>query len=148
VEGNRLVAVRHIGKRIVWTLEGELFLVFHLMIAGRFHWKKVGSPVPGRIGLAAFDFPVGSLMLTEAGSKKRASLYCGRGEDSLAQFDPGGLDVLGSGLEVFSERLLAENHTLKRSLTDPRLFSGIGNAYPQLLHWPSRRRSESRRALA
>jgi formamidopyrimidine-DNA glycosylase len=123
------------GKRIVLELEDDLFLVIHLMIAGRLRWVPAGTKVPGKIGLAAFDFPNGTLILTEAGSKRRASLWLVRGEQSLEQFERGGLEVLDSDLAQFTERLSRENHTLKRSLTDPRLFSGIGNAYSdEILH--------------
>jgi formamidopyrimidine-DNA glycosylase len=123
------------GKRIVLEMEDDLFLVIHLMIAGRLRWVPAGTKVPGKIGLAAFDFPNGTLILTEAGSKRRASLWLVRGEASLEQFERGGLEVLDADLEQFTERLSRENHTLKRSLTDPRLFSGIGNAYSdEILH--------------
>lgn len=131
----RVIAVRRMGKRIVIALEDELFLVIHLMIAGRLRWVPAGGKVPGKIGLAAFDFSNGTLILTEAGSKRRASLWLVRGEGSLRQFERGGLEVLDADLEQFTEPLLRENHTLKRSLTDPRLFSGIGNAYSdEILH--------------
>ena len=134
-QGKRVVGVRRMGKRIVLELEGNLFLVIHLMIAGRLRWVPAGGKVPGKIGLAAFDFPNGTLILTEAGSKRRASLWLVRGEDSLDQFARGGLEVLDANLAAFSEHLMLENHTLKRSLTDPRLFSGIGNAYSdEILH--------------
>jgi formamidopyrimidine-DNA glycosylase len=134
-QGKRVTGVRRIGKRIVLELEDDLFLVIHLMIAGRLRWVPAGGKVPGKIGLAAFDFPNGTLILTEAGSKRRASLWLVRGEDSLDQFARGGLEVLDAGLADFTERLMRENHTLKRSLTDPRLFSGIGNAYSdEILH--------------
>jgi formamidopyrimidine-DNA glycosylase len=134
-QGKRVVGVRRMGKRIVLALEDDLFLVIHLMIAGRLRWVPSGGKVPGKIGLAAFDFPNGTLILTEAGSKRRASLWLVRGEDSLDQFARGGLEVLDASLADFAERLLRENHTLKRSLTDPRLFSGIGNAYSdEILH--------------
>src|SRR5207248_5770925 len=133
--GKRVTGVRRMGKRIVLELEDGLFLVIHLMIAGRLRWVTSGGKVPGKIGLAAFDFPNGTLMLTEAGSKRRASLWLVRGEASLEQFERGGLEVLEADLARFTERLLRENHTLKRSLTDPRLFSGIGNAYSdEILH--------------
>jgi formamidopyrimidine-DNA glycosylase len=123
------------GKRIVLEIEDDLFLVIHLMIAGRLRWVPAGGKVPGKIGLAAFDFTNGTLILTEAGSKRRASLWLVRGEESLVQFERGGLEVLDSTLDEFTERLTRENHTLKRSLTDPRLFSGIGNAYSdEILH--------------
>lgn len=134
-QGKRVVGLRRMGKRIVVELEDDLFLVIHLMIAGRLRWVPAGAKVPGKIGLAAFDFPNGTLILTEAGSKRRASLWLVRGEASLEQFERGGLEVLDSDLAQFSARLTAENHTLKRSLTDPRLFSGIGNAYSdEILH--------------
>jgi formamidopyrimidine-DNA glycosylase len=133
--GKRVIGVRRMGKRIVVELEDDLFLVIHLMIAGRLRWVPAGGKVPGKIGLAAFDFTNGTLILTEAGSKRRASLWLVRGEQSLEQFQRGGLEVLESGLAEFTERLIRENHTLKRSLTDPRLFSGIGNAYSdEILH--------------
>lgn len=128
-------ALRRLGKQIVLEFDGGLFLVIHLMIAGRFQWKEHGARVPGKIGLAAFDFPSGTLLLTEAGSKKRASLHVVEGEHRLAAFDRGALEVLDSSLEEFRHTLTGENHTLKRSLTDPRLFSGIGNAYSdEILH--------------
>ena len=134
-EGRRVVAVRRLGKRIGLALEGELFVVIHLMIAGRLRWRPPGAKTPGRIGLAAFDFPGGTLLLTEAGSKRRASLHLVRGEAALAGFDRGGLEPLGTSLAGFRDRLVSESHTLKRALTDPRLFSGIGNAYSdEILH--------------
>ncbi len=134
-QGKRVLGVRRMGKRIVVELEDDLFLVIHLMIAGRLRWVTAGGKVPGKIGLAAFDFSNGTLILTEAGSKRRASLWLVRGEESLRQFERGGLEVLGATLDEFAERLARENHTLKRSLTDPRLFSGIGNAYSdEILH--------------
>jgi formamidopyrimidine-DNA glycosylase len=134
-EGKRVTGLRRMGKRIVLELEGDLFLVIHLMIAGRLRWLPAGGKVPGKIGLAAFDFPNGTLIFTEAGSKRRASLWLVRGEQALEQFERGGLEVLDADLAAFTERLLQENHTLKRSLTDPRLFSGIGNAYSdEILH--------------
>jgi len=133
--GKRVTGIRRMGKRIVLELEDDLFLVIHLMIAGRLRWVPAGAKVPGKFGLAAFDFPNGTLILTEAGSKRRASLWLVRGEESLEQFDRGGLEVLDANLGEFTERLTRENHTLKRSLTDPRLFSGIGNAYSdEILH--------------
>ena len=133
--GQSIRGLRRLGKRIVWCFDDELFLILHLMIAGRLHWKERGAKVPGKIGLAAFRFADGTLTLTEAGSKKRASLYLVRGRAALAQHDPGGLDVLAADLTAFSERLTRENHTLKRALTDPRLFDGIGNAYSdEILH--------------
>jgi formamidopyrimidine-DNA glycosylase len=133
--GKRVTGLRRMGKRIVLELEGDLFLVIHLMIAGRLRWVAEGAKVPGKIGLAAFDFSNGTLILTEAGSKRRASLWLVRGEAGLEQFARGGLEVLDASLEEFTQRLTVENHTLKRSLTDPRLFSGIGNAYSdEILH--------------
>lgn len=133
--GRKVLGVRRMGKRIVLELEGDLFLVIHLMIAGRLRWVPAGERIPGKLGLAAFDFPSGTLILTEAGSKRRASLWLVRGEGALQQFDRGGLEVLDATLAEFKERLTGENHTLKRSLTDPRLFSGIGNAYSdEILH--------------
>jgi len=129
VEGKQVLKLRRIGKRIAMGLEGDLWLVLHLMIAGRLHWRERGVKVSRPRGLAAFDFPNGSLLLTEAGSKKRASLHVVAGEAGLAALDPGGLEVLDADLEHFAEVLTASNHTLKRALTDPRLFSGIGNAY-------------------
>ena len=135
VEGKTVRGLRRIGKRIVWELDDDLFMVFHLMIAGRFRWRERGIKVPGRNGLAAFDFPTGSLLMTEASSKKRASLHVVRGEEALAEHDPGGLEVQESSLDQFAERLRSSNHTLKRSLASPRLFSGIGNAFSdEILH--------------
>lgn len=128
-EGRQVVQLRRIGKRICIGLEGGLWLVLHLMIAGRLHWKKRGVKVSPPRGLAAFDFPNGSLLWTEAGSKKRASLHVVSGETGLRALDPGGLEVLDATLEQFSAALTSANHTLKRALSDPRLFSGIGNAY-------------------
>jgi formamidopyrimidine-DNA glycosylase len=134
-EGQRVSGVRRLGKRVVLVLEGDLFLVVHLMIAGRFRWRPPGAKAPGRIGLAAFDFTSGTLLLTEAGSKRRASLHLVRGAAALAAFDRGGLEPLEATAAAFTERLRLESHTLKRALTDPRLFSGIGNAYSdEILH--------------
>jgi formamidopyrimidine-DNA glycosylase len=133
--GRAVTGLRRMGKRIVFALEGDLFLVLHLMIAGRLHWKERGAKIPGRLGLAAFDFPDGTLMLTEAGTKKRAALHVSRGEAGLEPFRRGGLEVLESDAAAFGVALRSENHTLKRALTDPRLFSGIGNAYSdEILH--------------
>jgi len=133
--GRTVVAVRRLGKRVVIALEGELFLVFHLMIAGRLRWRPRGAPIPRKVGLAAFEFSSGTLLVTEASSRKRASLHVVAGEDGLRALDPGGIEVLASDLAAFRAALLAENHTLKRALTDPRLFSGIGNAYSdEILH--------------
>jgi formamidopyrimidine-DNA glycosylase len=136
-QGKQVIQIHRIGKRIVLALEDDLFLVFHLMISGRFQWKPQGVPkLGGKINLAAFDFgDAGSLLMTEASSKKRASLHLVRGEAALAQFDRGGLEVLDAELEAFDRSLRSENHTLKRALTDPRLFSGIGNAFSdEILH--------------
>src|SRR2546428_601904 len=126
-EGRKVVALRRIGKRIVWEMEGKLFLVFHLMIAGRFKWRPERTSPPAKVGLAAFDFPTGTLLLTEASPKHRASLHVVAGEAGLAAHDPGGLDVLAADLDAFRTRLQSESHTLKRALTDPHLFDGIGN---------------------
>jgi formamidopyrimidine-DNA glycosylase len=135
VIGTQVLGLRRMGKRIVWEMERDLFLVFHLMIAGRFQWKDRGSKVTGKIGLAAFDFPVGTLLLTEAGSKRQASLHIVCGEAAVDAHDPGGLEVIGSTVEAFGSALTHENHTLKRALTDPHLLSGIGNAYSdEILH--------------
>jgi len=126
-EGRKVVGLRRIGKRIVWEMEGGIFLVFHLMIAGRFKWRPQGTSPPARVGLASFDFPTGTLLLTEASPKHRASLHVVEGEARLAAHDPGGLDVLAADLDAFRSRLQSESHTLKRALTDPHLFDGIGN---------------------
>ncbi len=135
VVGTRVTGLRRLGKRIVWEMEGQIFLVFHLMIAGRFKWRKPGAKSPGRIGLASFDFPDGTLLLTEASKKHRASLHVVRGAAALAAHNPGGLDVLSAELPAFRAALQSESHTLKRALTDPRLFDGIGNAYSdEILH--------------
>ena len=135
VQGRTVTGMRRIGKRIVLALDGDLFLVMHLMIAGRLRWKEPGAKLPRRLGQAAFDFPDGTLLLTEAGSKRRASLHVARGVAALAQFQRGGLEVLECTVGEFGSALRRENHTLKRALTDPRLFSGIGNAYSdEILH--------------
>jgi formamidopyrimidine-DNA glycosylase len=135
VEGRAIIDLFRLGKRIVWTFDDDLYLVLHLMIAGRLHWKPTGAKLAGKVGLAAFRFPNGTLTLTEAGSKKRASLHIVRGRGALEEHDRGGLDVLSAGVEAFAAALTRENHTLKRALTDPRLFSGIGNAYSdEILH--------------
>jgi formamidopyrimidine-DNA glycosylase len=135
VEGRIVRELRRIGKRIAIGVEGDLWLVLHLMIAGRLHWRPRGAKLAGRKSLAAFDFPNGSLVLTEAGTKHRASLYVFAGEQALQSVDPGGIDVLSSNLDSFREALTAENRTLKRALTDPRILSGIGNAYSdEILH--------------
>jgi formamidopyrimidine-DNA glycosylase len=134
VEGRTVVGLRRLGKRIVFELEGGFFLVLHLMIAGRLRWRERGAPIPGKVGLAAFDFPTGSAVLTEAGSRRQASLHLVRAAQ-LDALDPGGLEVLDSDLDAFSARLTRENHTVKRALTDPHIFSGIGNAYSdEILH--------------
>ena len=134
-EGRIVRELRRIGKRIAFGLEGGLWLVLHLMIAGRLHWKSAGAKLAGRRSLAAFDFPNGSLVLTEAGTKHRASLHVASGEEGLQTLDPGGIDVLSSTPESFREALTAEDRTLKRALTDPRILSGIGNAYSdEILH--------------
>jgi formamidopyrimidine-DNA glycosylase len=134
-EGRVVKELRRIGKRIAIGLEGDLWLVLHLMIAGRLHWRPAGAKLSGRQNLAAFDFPHGSLVLTEAGSKKRASLHLFEGEEALRLADPGGIDVMTSTAESFRQALVAENRTLKRALTDPRILSGIGNAYSdEILH--------------
>jgi len=130
--GRRVLEVRRLGKRIVFVLEGGLFLVIHLMIAGRFKWLERGAKIPGKVGLAALDFPPGTLVLTEAATKKRASIHLAR---ALDEFQRGGIEPLMCTLDEFEAALRRENHTLKRSLTDPRLFSGIGNAYSdEILH--------------
>jgi len=135
VEGRLVTGFRRIGKRVVWELEGELFLVFHLMIAGRFKWRERAAVIPRKVGLAAFDVPLGTVLLTEAATQKRASLHVVRGEEALGSFDPGGLEVTTSGAAAFAAALQKESHTLKRALTDPHLFSGIGNAYSdEILH--------------
>jgi formamidopyrimidine-DNA glycosylase len=134
-EGRTVRELRRIGKRIAIGMEGDLWLVLHLMIAGRLHWRARGAKLAGRQTLAAFDFPDGSLVLTEAGSQRRASLHVVRGEGGLESLDPGGLDVLASELDAFRDALTVENRTLKRALTDPRIVSGIGNAYSdEILH--------------
>ena len=135
LDGRVLRELRRVGKRIAFGVEGDLWLVLHLMIAGRLHWRPVGAKLDGRRNLAALDFAEGSLVLTEAGTKHRASLYVVSGEEGLRSMDPGGIDVLASDLEAFRAALTAENRTLKRALTDPRLLSGIGNAYSdEILH--------------
>lgn len=134
-QGKRVVGLRRLGKRIMLALEDDLFLVIHLMIAGRLRWRPPGTRPAGRLGLATFEFPAGVLLLTEAGTKRRASIHLVRGDAALSQFERGGLEVLDADLTAFKDRLTSENHTLKRALTDPRLFSGIGNAYSdEILH--------------
>jgi formamidopyrimidine-DNA glycosylase len=135
VEGRPVGSLRRIGKRIAIGVEGDLWLVLHLMIAGRLHWKPPHAKLAGRNALAAFDFPSGSLVLTEAGSKRRASLHVLRGEDGLRSVDPGGIEIFATNLDGFRAALTQENRTLKRALTDPRLVSGVGNAYSdEILH--------------
>jgi formamidopyrimidine-DNA glycosylase len=134
-EGRTVVGLRRIGKRIAVGVEGDIWLVLHLMIAGRLHWKPPQAKLSGRNALAAFDFPTGTLTLTEAGSKRRASLYVMKGEEGLRSLDPGGVEIFSSDLEQFRAALTLENRTLKRALTDPRLISGVGNAYSdEILH--------------
>jgi formamidopyrimidine-DNA glycosylase len=134
-EGRTVRELRRIGKRIAFGLEGDLWLVLHLMIAGRLHWRPPEAKLGGRQNLAAFDFPNGSLVLTEAGSKRRASLHVLQGKEELCSVDPGGIEIFSSGLESFHAALTTENRTLKRALTDPRILSGIGNAYSdEILH--------------
>ena len=133
--GRTVIGLRRIGKRIVWELDGDLFLVFHLMIAGRFKRRDAGAAIPRKVGLAAFDFAAATLLLTEAATQKRASLHVVLGEGALELFDPGGIDPLTSSAEAFAQVLQNENHTLKRALTDPHVLSGIGNAYSdEILH--------------
>lgn len=138
VEGKKVRSVSRLGKRIVLHLDADLHLVLHLMVAGRLRWKERGAGVPGKIGLAAFDFPAGTLILTEASTKKRASLHLVRGDEALRALDPGGLEPLGATREAFAEALRRESHTAKRSLTDPHLLSGIGNAYSDEILWRAR----------
>ncbi len=134
-EGRLVVGLRRLGKRMVFELSDDLFLVLHLMIAGRLRWRDRGAPIPGKVGLAAFDFPSGTAVLTEAGSKRQASLHIVSGEAGVAALDPGGLEVMSADLPTFAARLTRANHTVKRALTDPRIFSGIGNAYSdEILH--------------
>jgi formamidopyrimidine-DNA glycosylase len=135
VEGSTVRELRRIGKRIAFGFENEVWMVLHLMIAGRLHWRPADAKLGGRNALAAFDFPNGSLVLTEAGSKRRASIHVVRGGEGLRSLDPGGIEVFGSDLDAFRDALTAENRTLKRALTDPRIISGIGNAYSdEILH--------------
>jgi formamidopyrimidine-DNA glycosylase len=135
IEGHTVTRLRRIGKRIAIGFDNDIWLILHLMIAGRLHWKSPNAKLAGRNSLAAFDFPNGSLVLTEAGTKRRASLHVLAGEDSLNSIDPGGIDVFTSALDEFRTALTAENRTLKRALTDPRILSGIGNAYSdEILH--------------
>lgn len=129
VHGRRVVAFRRLGKRVVWEMEDDLFLVVHLMVTGRFQWRKPGAAVPRKRAHAGFDFEHGTLLLTEAGTKKKATLHVVRGEEGLASLDPGGLEPLEADLPAFAAALTRENRTLKRALTDPRILSGIGNAH-------------------
>lgn len=129
VEGKKITGFRRMGKRIVWELEDDLFMVFHLMVSGRFHWKKKGLAVPKKVGHAGFDFDNGTMMLTEQSTKKRASLYVHRGEEALEAHERGGAEPLEIDRDTFAATLTRENRTMKRALTDPRIFSGIGNAY-------------------
>jgi formamidopyrimidine-DNA glycosylase len=129
LQGRTVTGVERLGKRIVFAFEGDVFAVLHLMIAGRLRWRPAGAAIPGKVGLAAFDFEPGTLLLTEASPKKRASLHLVAGREALADHDPGGLEVLDADAATFAAALVRENRTLKRALTDPRLFSGIGNAY-------------------
>ena len=133
--GHRVQHLQRLGKRLVFGLDSELFVIVHLMIAGRFRWRDRGAALPGKLGLAAFDFPTGTLLLTEAGSRRQASIHIVQGHEAVAAFDPGGLEVLDADADQFVARLTRENHTLKRALTDPHIFSGIGNAYSdEILH--------------
>jgi formamidopyrimidine-DNA glycosylase len=135
LEGRTVSGIRRMGKRIVFAFQGELFLVVHLMIAGRFRWREPGAAIPNKVGLAAFDFPNGTIILTEAGSRRQASIHVVHGEAAVGAMDPSGLEVLSADLAEFVDRLRSENHTVKRSLTDPHIFSGIGNAYSdEILH--------------
>jgi formamidopyrimidine-DNA glycosylase len=137
-EGRVARELRRVGKRIAIGLDGDLWLVLHLMIAGRLHWRPPGAKLAGRNQLAAFDFPNGTLVLTEAGTKRRASLHLLRGDDALAAIDPGGIDVFSANLDAFRRALSVENRTLKRALTDPRIVSGIGNAYSDEILYDAR----------
>ena len=135
IEGRHVTGLRRLGKRIVLALDGDLFVVLHLMIAGRLRWRDRGAAIPKKVGLAAFDFPTGTAILTEQGARRQASIHLVSGAANLAAHDPGGLEVLDSAVAEFATRLTRENHTLKRALTDPHIFSGIGNAYSdEILH--------------
>lgn len=156
VAGKRVLNVRRLGKRLVFVLEDELYIVLHLMIAGRLRWKAPEHEIPGRVGLGAFDFESGTLLLTEASKKKRAALHVCRGEDALLEHDPGGIEPLEIDDTRFRDALVERNHTVKRALTDPRIFSGIGNAYSdEILHraklspltWTKRLTEEQARRL-
>src|SRR5262249_22213062 len=135
LEGRTVLSLSRLGKRIVWAFDEDLFAVLHLMIAGRLRWREKGFAIPAKVGLAAFDFPDATLLLTEAGSRKQASLHVVRGAAAVQALDPGGAEVFTLTLDAFAAALRSGNHTLKRSLTDPHLFSGIGNAYSdEILH--------------
>ena len=135
IVGRDIVGLKRLGKRVVMEADGDLFLVFHLMIAGRFRWKPAGTKIPGKVGLFALDFANGALILTEAGTRRQASLHVVQGRDALAHHNPGGLEIADASLAEFQAALQHDNHTLKRALTDPHLFSGIGNAYSdEILH--------------
>ena len=135
IAGRTVRGIRRLGKRLVFELDGTLFIVVHLMIAGRLRWRDRGAAIPGKIGLLAFDFPEGTLLLTEAGSKRQAAVHLVEGEAALGAHDPGGLEIFDADLAAFAARLVVDNHTLKRALTDPHIFSGIGNAYSdEILH--------------
>ncbi|HEY7160038.1 MAG TPA: DNA-formamidopyrimidine glycosylase family protein, partial [Acidobacteriota bacterium] len=136
--GKKVVRIRRIGKRICIGFENDIWFVLHLMIAGRLHWRQRGAEISPRQNFAAFDFPDGSLLWSEAGSKKRASLHVIAGEDNLQNLDAGGIDVMECSYDEFARELRSENHTLKRSLTDPRMFSGIGNAYSDEILWEAK----------
>jgi formamidopyrimidine-DNA glycosylase len=135
LEGREVIDIRRMGKRIVFAFPNELFLLLHLMIAGRLRWREKGAPIPGKVGLAAFDFPAGTVILTEAGSRRQASIHILRGNEAVEALNPNGLEVLTADAAAFAARLRSENHTVKRALTDPHMFSGIGNAYSdEILH--------------
>ena len=135
LEGREIIDIRRMGKRIVFAFPNELFLLLHLMIAGRLRWRDKGAPIPGKVGLAAFDFPAGTVILTEAGSRRQASIHILRGTEAVEAMNPNGLEVLTADAADFAARLRSENHTVKRALTDPHMFSGIGNAYSdEILH--------------
>jgi formamidopyrimidine-DNA glycosylase len=135
IAGRTVRGIRRLGKRLVFELDGTLFIVVHLMIAGRLRWRDRGAAIPGKIGLLAFDFPGGTLLLTEAGSKRQAAVHLVEGDAALGEHDPGGLEIFDADLAAFTARLVVGNHTLKRALTDPHIFSGIGNAYSdEILH--------------
>jgi formamidopyrimidine-DNA glycosylase len=135
IHGRRVESARRVGKRVVLDFDRDLHLVLHLMIAGRLRWRPAGTKVPAKVGLAAFDFPGGTLLLTEASTKKRASLYLVRGEDAVRALDPGGIEPLDADAAAFAAAMRRENHTIKRALTDPHLLSGIGNAYSDEILW-------------